>query len=392
MSWESGTATSYTDLLNRLDTFLRKGHALPVSYSNPWIGAGGTGVLSAVMGTATSVQETITVTWTSSTAFTVSGSVTGSMGSGTVGTPFSHARVSFNTVAGGTPWQAGDTASFVMTPPWTALRSVAGSEFIWRAPGDSGTEQIFVGAQAFSNVSGDYYNWRLLGATGFQSGNAFNAQPGAVTDPVLPLWNSSTPYWFVASGKRVVVVAKVSTVYEMAYLGAIDAYASPGQFSYPVAVGGSMAWYTEPAANSVNWRWSYTGNEHRGCAFGGNYSAARDVDSPIRLRKPDGTWRGFSYNSGTPVGAIWPYGNGSGTSIMTDVRPNLDGSYPLLPIVLAEDMGATENVFGELAGVMATTGHGNAAENTITVGRDTWLVVQNIHRTTKTDYCAVRLA
>lgn len=389
MSWESGTANNYADLLDRLNTFLTKGHALPITY-----GGTGNGTLNGLIGTASSVQETITVTWTSATAFTVTGTVTGSMGSGTVGTLFSHARVSFTAVAGGTPWAAGATASFVMTPPWVALRATAGSEYIWRAPGDGNTDQIFVGAQTFFNATGDYYNWRLGGFTGFDSGLAFASQMGAVTSAILPLWNSTIPYWFVASGKRVIVVAKVSTVYEMAYLGFIDSYATPGQFPYPLAVGGSMSWQSEPVATSVNWRWSYTGNEHRACAFGGNYNAARDVDSPIILRKQDGLWRGFcGVGSSSPLGALWPYGNAiNGSSNMTDVRPNLDGSYPLLPIVLAEDMGTVENCFGELAGVMATTGHGNAAENTYTVGRDTWLVVQNIHRTTKVDYCAVRLA
>ena len=88
MSYETGTATSYTDLLNKLDTFLRKGHALPVT----WTGVGN-GTLSGLIGTATTVLETITVTWTSATAFNVSGSVTGSMGSGTVHRRFRHFRL-----------------------------------------------------------------------------------------------------------------------------------------------------------------------------------------------------------------------------------------------------------------------------------------------------------
>ena len=382
MSWESGTATNYTDLLTKLNTFLTKGHALPVS----WTGTGN-GTLSGLIGTGTSVQETITVTWTSATVFNVVGSVTGAMGSGTVGVLFSHARCTFTAVAGGTPWVAGATASFVMTPPWVAVRATAATEYIWRAPGDGNADQIYVGASIFSNVSADYYNWRLGGFSGYVAGSAFTAQPGACTDPVLPLWNSSIPYWFVASGKRVIIVAKISTVYEMAYLGFLDSVHAPGQYPYPLAVGGSMSWYTEPAANSTNWRWSYTGNEHRAFPFGGSYATVRDVDSPIRVRKPDGTWRGFSSSSSSPYGMVWPYGFG-----MSDVRPCLDGSYPTFPVVLAEDMGTTKNVFGELAGVLATTGHANAAENTITMGRDTWLVVQNIHRTTKVDYCAVRLA
>ena len=383
MSWESGTATSYTDLLDKLNTFLAKGHALPPVYTGT-----GNGTISGLIGTAASVFETITVTLTGATTFDVTGSVTGSMGSGTVGTPFSHAKVAFTVTAGSTAWQSGDTIAFVMTPPWVAERSVAGAEYIWRAPGNADSDAIFVGASAFSNAGADYYNWRLGGFTGYASGNAFTNQPGGMTGPILPLWNSNIPYWFIADGKRVIVVAKVSTVFESAYMGFIDPYPSPGQWAYPLAVGGMMAFAAEPAATSPNWRWSYAGNEHH-AFFKGFPGDAVDAASSLRLRKPDGTWRGFGSSfaaSASFPGALWPAAAG-----MTDLRPNLDGTYPLFPIVATEHDGSTANVFGELAGVMATTGHLNAAENTITVGRETWLVIQNAHRTTKTDYAAVRL-
>jgi len=32
MSWESGSATSYTDLLDKPNAFLLKGHALPITW------------------------------------------------------------------------------------------------------------------------------------------------------------------------------------------------------------------------------------------------------------------------------------------------------------------------------------------------------------------------
>lgn len=118
MSYETGTATDYADLLDKLNSFLAKGHALPPA----WTGTG-TGVLSGLIGTTASVQETITVTWTSATAFTVTGSVSGSLGAGTVGTAFSSAVVAFTATAGTTAWVAGDKAVFVMTRPLTAMRS-----------------------------------------------------------------------------------------------------------------------------------------------------------------------------------------------------------------------------------------------------------------------------
>jgi hypothetical protein len=394
VSFEIGTATDVADLMARLNSFLLKGHALEPAYSGA-----GTGRITNLIGTASSVLETITVTFTSSTAFDVSGSVSGSLGSGTVGVAFTSSVVSFKITAGGTAWQSGDTIVFTMTPPWIQKRGVAGSEYIWQAPGNGNEAQILVGILRFSDAGADYDNWRLGGFTGFDSGLAFTAQPGALTRPVVPLLRvGSMPYWFVANGRRVVMIAKVSTVYEAMYLGFFNTYINPDQFPYPLLVGGSMSWSSEPASTSQNWRWSYSGNEHRAFPYP-NPSATTNIDQyQLRMRKPDGAWMGFSGNrSGASGGYIWPYGY-----TFSNTLPNLDGTYPLLPIVLHSDEGnsgvypnitiVNPNIWGELDGVLAVTGHANASENIVTVGRTDYLVVQNINRTTKTDFFAVKLA
>lgn len=375
MSFETGTATSYTDLLDKLNAFLVKGHGLSPSYTGT-----GNGTISGVIGSASTVQETITVTLTAATTFDVAGSVTGSMGSGTVGTPFAHAKVGFTVNAGGTAWVNGDTIVFVITPPWIQKRGVAGSEYIWEAPGNSDTESIFVGALAMTDGT-TYWNWRLGGFIAFDSGAAFLSQSGIPSQsPMLSLWNSSTPYWFFANGRRAIVIAKVSTIYESAYLGFIEAYPSPSQWSYPIAVGGSMAFNAETTA-----KYPYSNITAQHCSFVmANRESANDY-SQLRIRRPDGTWRGFTvsvYDNSS--GSIWPYGNS-----MTDIRDNLDGTFPLFPVMFTD--GNPNNVFGRLDGVMATTGYSNAVENTFTIDRQTWLVVQNTFRTSKVDYFAVRM-
>jgi len=394
VSWENGTATDVADLMAKLNTFLLKGHALEPTYSGV-----GTGTIDNLIGTASSVLETITVTFSSSTAFSVTGSVSGALGSGTVGTPFTSGVVNFTIVAGGTAWANGDTIVFVMTPPWVSQRATAGSEYIWKAPGNDAASSIYAGILRFSDAGADYDNWRLGGFTGFDSGQAFASQPGALTRPVVPLLRvGSVPYWFVANGRRVVMIAKISTAYEAMYLGFFNQYANPNQHAYPLVVGGSMSWANEPASNSVNWRWSYSGNEHR--AFGIGLGIFSDFNNyPLRMRRPDGIFQGFcsSRASSSITGYLWPYGYDFSNTVL-----NLDGGYPLLPIVLHSDDGApgiypsitvsNAQQWGELDGVLAVTGHGNAAENTVTIGRTKHLVVQNINRTTKADYFAVKLA
>ena len=56
MSIEIDTASSSADLLTRLNAFLVKGHTLTPHYTGT-----GTGLLAGAIGTAVSVQETITI-------------------------------------------------------------------------------------------------------------------------------------------------------------------------------------------------------------------------------------------------------------------------------------------------------------------------------------------
>jgi hypothetical protein len=388
--FEIGTATDYADLLNKLNTFLMaKGSAFGLSFSST-----GNGTLTNYSGGPDSVAETFTVTCTATAldggTFSVVGSVSGNIGNATVGTPFTSTKINFTINDGAVDFALNDIFTINTAPKWTAMRAVAGSEYIWKGPGNDGTAQVFVGAYTYSSATGDYYNWRLNGFTAFDSGAAFMSQAGAITpqSPHIALWNNAIPYWFVANGRRVIAVAKVSTVFEAAYLGFIEQYPSPNQFPYPLAVGGCMAFSSEPSAGSTSWRWSYTGIEHRAFPMPGTPVSFADNACQLRLRKPDGAWRGLAAQQyGSPnnnlTGNVWPYSNE-----MYFIRPSMDGSYPLFPVVLNDN---SPNVYGRLDGVFATTGYGIGSETEITVGRNKYVVFQNVYRTTYYDYFAVLL-
>lgn len=390
MSVKIGSATDYADLLNVLDTFLTAtGMALTPSFTGT-----GNGTIDARGGSA-GVTETITVTFTSATAFGVVGSVSGSLGTGVVGTPFTSTKANLTITAGSTAFVATDAFVFAVCPPWASLRRTAGSEMIWKAPGNGGLDQIIVGAKTFFDAGPDYYDWRLGGFSAFNSGAPFNQQPGYVggpsqahSSPVLTLWNSTIPYWIIANGRRAIVIAKVSTVYLCAYLGFLNSYMAPGSFPYPLIVGGNLAFQTEPGSSS-SWRWSYTGAEMRNCPIPFNGTINFDYVSSLMLRLAMGTWRGFDIsNAESNFGQVWPYAYvDPGGSF--DWRPNLDGGYPLLPIVLVDN---SPNVYGELDGIFATTGFSQAVENTITIKGIPHLVMQNVFRNTKADFFAVRLS
>lgn len=299
-------------------------------------------------------------------------------------------------------------------------------ELILRGPG-SGADEIFVGIRTVSDLGADYQNWKLAGMTGFLSGQPFENQPGYSMDspsPVhLPLWDSTIPYWFVVNGRRIIVVAKVSTRYMWCHLGFLNAYASPGQFPYPLLVGGAMAWGNNapPASTSANWRWSYNGAEltnpsHSAQNTGFDPSGGWTGRSQMRLRLVSGAWRDFwafiqdvnsqtqindaHLNSGGSLTAWRNIGNVTSRPTIWPVLHNidameaaLDGSYALLPLVLCEGSlsGGGNDLFGELDGVFAVTG-GPSAEDIITEGGVDHLVVPNVFRQNRGDFVAIRLA
>lgn len=284
------------------------------------------------------------------------------------------------------------------TPGWTSMRYTVGGagnpdECILRAPGLGGTDQIYVGIKTFENATADYYNWRLGGFTGYDPGLAFNLQPGVMQSVFMTLWNSPIPYWFIANGRRCIVVAKISTFFMTSYLGFINQYPSPAQFPYPLAVGGNLAIFPEPALTDVQWRWSNATFANSNFPMSMRYSPGGGFGGPnscqLRLRKPSGIWVDLAsgYAGGyqdTDDMNIWPY-----TSGMVNLQQNLGATQsPALPIVLHDN---TPEVYGELDGVVATSGQAIASEDTLTIGADSYLVVQNVFRTGRNQYCAVAL-
>lgn len=367
-----GTAAGYLDLLDRLHTFLTAtGSAFGVQRAGA-----GDGRLAGLVGGVDSVAETFTLTAVSSTAFAVNGTASGDLGTATVGAAFSSSRLAFTITQGSTAFQAGDRFTLSTAPAWQAMRAGSG-EYIWKAPGSDGVSAIYVGAQSYSNAGADIYNWRLQGFSGYDAGATFAGQPGALpASQGIALWQGDIPYWFVANGRRVIVVAKVSSTYQAAYLGLIEQYIDPLVYPYALAVGGSI---------TGNVRWSDTSNASRCFPLAG----VSDVSSQLKLRLPTGAWRGLTavtqYEGYTGNdGAIWPY-----QTALLGLRPGLDGSAPLLPVVLLDNN--PKNVYGRLDGVSATTGFGTGAEALIADGPIDHLVVQNVFRTTADNYFTVSL-
>ncbi len=275
------------------------------------------------------------------------------------------------------------------------------NEYAWQAPGNDGTSQIFVGAHAFERQDADYHNWEIAGMDGWLSTARFYEQAGFQGNLYLPLWNASIPYWFVCDGRRVVVVAKISTQYEVAVFGLLEPYYSPGQWPYPLVLGGSMSHGEFSAWNDTDYRWSLSDNRHRipTHADTGNApvgTGERDPwDTQLRVRNLDGSWKalegtqidGITSTPNTYYHFIWPTRCG-----LSQMDPGPGSSYDLWPVMLMlGDVGNGYNTPGQLPGIALVTGQGLTAETLIRQGQIDWIVIPNVFRNDRDDFCAVGL-
>lgn len=270
-------------------------------------------------------------------------------------------------------------------PDWTLLRYDSDNQrALFHAPGLTGLEDIYVGISVHESVDTDAY------ALGFWMFRSYNEalddlqQPGHSGVGYLPVWNQATPYWFIANGQRLMIVAKISTVYSATYIGKFLPYGVPGEYPQPYYIGNSVTASTT--------RWSTVEEAQR------NFW---DPGSGGKILLPSGQWRTVQNfrdlggeSSLNNSNYTWPFqAYGLHTSTLTEyrrMRENVDGTYPLWPITL---MGSNpdDDIFGELDGAFAVSGFNNASENTVTIDGASHLIVQNLFRTARYYYAALKL-
>ena len=267
-------------------------------------------------------------------------------------------------------------ADFFGSSPNDFASQMATREVCLRGPGLSQSEQIYMVLRTVSSSQGDLYNILSRYATGFDDTKRIDNQPGSSDRSVHTLlWNQSIKYWFIANGRRFIVIAKVSTTYASLYGGFILPYGLPSEIPYPIAVGGSSA---------VSARWSDQSENHSSFWNPAGYSQVDETS--LYLRRTDGAVDAFKniQYSGANISWTYPY------RFRLDYRTSPGDSYALEPVVLYSSSNGG-NVWGELDGVFAISGFNNASENTQVINGKTYLVVQSGYRTRANDYAAILL-
>lgn len=292
---------------------------------------------------------------------------------------------------------------------WVVESTAGGGAFesltYLRGPGLTQTDTIHVNLRAYRDPSDiAYFNWEIRGAVAFDNGEDFDNQPGVspITNdslrsgPRMTLVNASMNYWFVANGRRFIVIADANGTWSTMYGGFILPYATPTEMPYPIFIGGNAATETtsSTAGNfTLGGFWDPPGQGTTEEIVPGNNASY--------FRAINGAWRAiWNYDHSLSqvrttrdIASVWPYPYMDDENKQVDVIvPNPDASYTLLPCVIYSDQDGG-NVFGELEGVFYVTGTPSISPaDTFTIGGDTYLAIRSSYRQDPAfDYVAIKL-
>jgi len=239
-----------------------------------------------------------------------------------------------------------------------------------KGEGLAGLDEIYCGIECFEST-GAYYNWSLVGSWAWRSGRVVDGHPRTSGKKYAYLWNSSIPFWFAVTPRRIIIIAKISSTYQTIHLGLLNPTATDNQNPYPLLIGGcgAVATYTYSAVGAQN------------SAFWANDTVM------ARLSIPGGDWLDcFSPGSVGATGAsVLSIGYESRATIM----PDTSGNYILEELYLCNTVNTS--TYGFIDGLFRVSGSGNSAENIITISGTNYLVVPNVYRSSVGDYSALRL-
>lgn len=264
---------------------------------------------------------------------------------------------------------------------WTMVREDTIDEVIFKAPGLSTTEEIYLGFRRIENIGTGLYTYDIAGFTGYSSSASFDNQPGRVAtkDTYFPGWQNSTPYWFIANGQRVVIVAKVNTRYMSMYLGKFLPYGTPNQYPYPVMSLGMTN------SNSA----IYSSTLNRAMGTGTNYGTLY-LPSGVLVTINSGALATATSCQVHPLGGpanLYSVANYCSFAKFDSGEVNLVNLTIMFGAYYAE-----KALLGEYDGVFYVTGDGMSSETIVTVNAVDYLVFQDAGLTGRMNYFAVRLA
>lgn len=300
--------------------------------------------------------------------------------------------------------------TFALAQGWTKEWEVSNAldrQFVLKGPGVVGGEPVYVAFRLRFNTVTSIYDVFMRGLIGVvPTATLTDEHIGVSPEVAFMLDENPMTYWFVINDRRLVVIAKISTVFESAYAGFFLPYGTPVNFPRPYFIAGTRGRISQ---NALTWRSSDNAHSAGICRPHAGQWETGALPNAYMLN-PFGEWNCF-LNEGNDTNLSGrlnytlprkgPELDNMNTMFSksmigyerfsAQITHNIDGGYSLAPLTLVSAT-PTINTWGILQDVFWVPGFDNAAENTITLpdGRQ-FLVVQDTFRTDHSSYFAILL-
>lgn len=270
----------------------------------------------------------------------------------------------------------------------------------FKAKGLSGLDEIYIGLQDWQWVSRDIYNIALQGLTGYLAGVSLWNQPGAVRlyggselyNLTLQSSGQAISYWFIANGRRVIIITRIANTYCTAYLGLFLPFSRPDQYPYPLFAGGSSYRLGFKYSNESQYYLTnffkplYNDSNYSNTPYYNRYCSAfywNGTMQPIRYGTVDYSAIENSYWSHQIIGYI------ESNNFLKSFGFNEDGSRPMCPL----DIASPEGIQGRLDGVAICSGKNANPEDYIadSDGTSNWILIPNVRSVGDYDFAAFHL-
>ena len=235
------------------------------------------------------------------------------------------------------------------------------------------------------NTSLNYYTMTACAARAYVVDKGVSDQ---LTDNVhgarwvtISLWHTDMKYWFIANGRRFIIVVKVSNRYATMYCGFIKPSGTDLEYPYPLLIGGNHTLTDSPYTND------YTGTNRsffNPQASGSGSSSSMIYTPSGRLCFLDNQGGAYVPTQDYLIGVTYPY------HYNHYIGKTLDDEYVLLDIDIVQYNGGM-NHLGWFDGVCFVTGFENSPENIITVGNERYICVSAMVQNDYNNWVAIKL-
>ncbi len=279
-------------------------------------------------------------------------------------------------------------------------------DIVLKGPGLAGQDNVYVALRMAEDIPQDAYWMDFRGCAGvIGSAVRYNEHVNPQPFPSrLFLDTAPMTYWFIANGRRFIIVLKISTIFQCVYAGLFLPYGTPISYPYPLFVGAAASEWRGHSDSARNWRSTAAGfaNWWNGYWSNGGF----DQPPAAYLMSPAGEWLSVAGEGSIANLSFGPQdtsrdgyfiGRGENQNQYPDeqfvnarARAAYGGQFTMMPLQLFM-ANPTKQTYGIMDGVNKCQGQDNASENIITLDSVDYLVVQNTFRTAIDQYVAVAL-